>query len=121
VYCDSADSVIRRVLSNGTIETIAGEGIPGYGGDGGTATKALLGSPCWPAYDLGRNLHFADSFTARIRRSDTRGVITTIAGSGIPGGVGDGGLRHKHKSTGRRVSPSSVMVASISLTTNYTG
>jgi hypothetical protein len=76
VYCDSADSVIRRILSDGTIETIAGEGIPGYGGDGGTATKALLGGR------VGQRMTPAGSSILPIR--STRGFDASTPKASLP-------------------------------------
>ena len=83
VYTDSAHDLIRRVRSDGIVETIAGTGVTGFAGDGGQATSALLHGPGKPQYDAAGNLYFQDSGNARIRRVDTQGVITTIAGDGI--------------------------------------
>ncbi|HTR35753.1 MAG TPA: hypothetical protein VMH80_07630 [Bryobacteraceae bacterium] len=83
VFCDSSNHVIRRINADGTIQTIAGQGIPGYGGDGGPATSALLSYPSWPHYDSAGNLYFADANNFRIRRIDAKGIITTVAGTGI--------------------------------------
>jgi len=91
VLCDSSTSVIRRINTDGTIQTIAGTGIPGYGGDGGPATSALLNNPAFPRYDAAGNLYFADITNYRIRRIDTSGVITTVAGTGIEGTLGSSG------------------------------
>jgi hypothetical protein len=91
VFCDSSNNVIRRINADGTIQTVAGVGIPGYGGDGGHATSALLGSPGHPKYDAAGNLYFADAGNYRIRRIDTSGIITTVAGTGIPGTLGADG------------------------------
>jgi sugar lactone lactonase YvrE len=102
VAIDSADNVfivdrsnqrIRRVeASTGVITTVAGNGIAGYGGDGGLATAASLNSPLGMVVDGQGNLIIADFFNNRIRRVDavTR-VITTIAGTGVFGYTGDGG------------------------------
>ncbi len=73
------------------IDTIAGGGEPGHGGDGGSATEARLSFPSDVAVDLAGNVYIADFFSQRIRRVDTTGIITTIAGSGKPGYGGDGG------------------------------
>jgi uncharacterized protein (TIGR03437 family) len=83
VFCDSATGVIRRINADGTVQTIAGIGIPGYGGDGGPATSALLNYPAYVKYDSAGNLYFADAGNYRIRRIDTSGIITTVAGTGI--------------------------------------
>ena len=84
VFCDSTNNIIRRIRPDGILETIAGTGITGYGGDGGPALSALLNSPSAPAYDAAGNLYFFDAANYRIRRVDTKGVIATVAGDGIP-------------------------------------
>jgi uncharacterized protein (TIGR03437 family) len=91
VFCDSSTNVIRRINADGTIQTIAGLGIPGYGGDGGTATSALLNNPEFPKYDSKGNLYFLDGANLRIRRIDAGGIITTVAGTGIEGILGADG------------------------------
>ncbi|HTR35533.1 MAG TPA: hypothetical protein VMH80_06510 [Bryobacteraceae bacterium] len=91
VFCDTTTSVIRRINADGTIQTIAGVGVPGYGGDGGPATHAVLNSPAYPKYDASGNLFFADIDSFRIRRVDPSGVITTVAGTGIMGILGADG------------------------------
>lgn len=72
---------------------------PGYSGDGGPALEARLGQPFGQAadpagrvvYDHAGNLLIADTDNNRIRRVDTAGIITTIAGTGVGGYSGDGG------------------------------
>jgi uncharacterized protein (TIGR03437 family) len=88
---DTLNGVIRAVNASGTISTIAGNGIDGYSGDGGPATSAEFGSPVGIVVDSAGNLYIADS-GARIRKVFTSGFITTIAGSGVRGYSGDGGL-----------------------------
>jgi DNA-binding beta-propeller fold protein YncE len=74
------------------ITTVAGTGEKGFAGDGGPAATAVLNGPFDVAFDRAGNLYFSDTFNHRIRRIDARtGVITTIAGSGEGGYVGDGG------------------------------
>jgi sugar lactone lactonase YvrE len=82
---------IRRVDPGGIITTVAGTGTPGSSGDGGPATEARLNNPSGLTFDAAGNLYIADFGNHRVRRIDTGGVITTIAGSGTPGGLGDGG------------------------------
>jgi uncharacterized protein (TIGR03437 family) len=82
VFCDTTYNVIRRVQTNGILETIAGTGVTGFAGDGGLATVALINFPSSPQYDASGNLYFFDSGNYRIRRIDTKGIITTIAGDG---------------------------------------
>lgn len=89
---DTLNGVIRKVTAGGgTITTVAGNGIDGYSGDGGPATGAEFGSPVGIVADSAGNLYIADS-GARIRKVFTSGIITTIAGSGLRGYSGDGGL-----------------------------
>jgi trimeric autotransporter adhesin len=82
VFCDTTNNVIRRVRTDGIMETIVGTGVTGFGGDGGPATKALINSPSNPVYDGSGNLYFSDSLNVRIRRIDTNGIITSVAGDG---------------------------------------
>jgi gliding motility-associated-like protein len=75
----------------GEIETFAGTGAAGYSGDGGAAVSATMASPQGICEDLAGNIYFADYANNAIRRINTVGLITTIAGSGAPGYCGDGG------------------------------
>jgi hypothetical protein len=79
------------VDTNGTITTVAGNGTNGYSGDGGAATNASLYSPVGIALNSLGDLFFADGINNRIRKIDTNGIITTIAGNGTIGYSGDGG------------------------------
>jgi uncharacterized protein (TIGR03437 family) len=81
---------VRRVDSNGTITTVAGNGVAAYSGDGGPAVNASLHDPTGVAVDSAGNLYIADAFNDRIRKVDLNGVITTIAGTGVGGLGGDG-------------------------------
>jgi uncharacterized protein (TIGR03437 family) len=91
---------IRKVTANGTISTIAGTGTPGFSGDGGPATEARLqlNAGIWTqftagvAVDMVGNVYIADSYNHRVRRVGLDGVIRTVAGNGISGQAGDGGL-----------------------------
>ena len=88
-------SRIRRVDRSGTIATIAGlwehGNFAGYSGDGGPAVAARLYNPKGVVVDSAGNLFIADSSNHRIRRVDTEGTITTVAGTGKQGYSGDGG------------------------------
>ncbi len=88
---DESKNRIRRVDPDGTITTVAGTGTLGYSGDGGAATAANLSLPYGVAVDAAGNLYIADTFNNRVRRVDTTGVITTVAGVGTLGYSGDGG------------------------------
>jgi len=74
-----------------TINTVAGNGIPGFGGDGGPAMQASFNSPTGLALDSAGNLFVADKYNYRIRKITPAGVVTTFAGNGIEGFGGDGG------------------------------
>ena len=97
---DSYNGVIRKVNAEGTITTIAGSGrIYGFGvmeddedvGDDGPATEAKLDWPTALAVDAEGNVYIADRGHDRIRKVDTAGIITTIAGTGERGFSGDDG------------------------------
>ena len=62
-----------RMVSNGTITTVAGNGTAGFGGDGGPATSAMLNRPWAVAMDASGNLFIADSYNHRIRCVRARG------------------------------------------------
>jgi len=81
---DTCNHRIRRVDSQGIITTVAGNGEGGFSGDGGPAAEARLNNPTGLAFDDSGNLLIADTYNSRIRRVDTRGMITTIAGDGTP-------------------------------------
>ena len=87
---DTGNSVIRRIDSAGKITTIAGNGIKGYSGDTGPATSAALFSPYRAVADQAGNVYIADFYNNRIRKVDTSGTITTVAGTGTQGYNGDG-------------------------------
>ena len=80
---------IRKVNNSGIITTIAGNGTIGSIGDGGQATAAEIYCPEGMAFDVAGNLYFADQFNHRIRKINTGGIITTVAGNGTPGYNGD--------------------------------
>ena len=82
---------IRRIDASGTITTVAGTGEEGRGGDGGPAVEARLDRPRGIAVDSAGDLYIADSDNHRVRRVDSSGTITTIAGTGERGYSGDGG------------------------------
>ncbi len=89
---DRSNRRIRKVTATGIVSTVAGTGAQGFSGDGGAATAATLNAPTSVIVDPAGNLYFADSSNHRIRRIDNGGTITTIAGNGVAGFFGDGGL-----------------------------
>ncbi len=88
---DCNNNRIRKVDTKGTITTIAGNGTKGYSGDGGPAIEAELSMPCGVEFDSIGNLYFSDTVNDRIRKIDSEGIITTVAGKGTRGSSGDGG------------------------------
>jgi uncharacterized repeat protein (TIGR01451 family) len=88
---DTGNNCVRRVYPNGTILTIAGTGAYGYSGDGAAASSATFANPAGVAVDTAGNVYIADSGNHAIRKISGSGIITTIAGNGIPGYSGDGG------------------------------
>jgi uncharacterized protein (TIGR03437 family) len=86
----SQGSVISQVNTSGIINAYAGSGLPGYSGDGGPALNAAIFCSGIAA-DKAGNLYIADGFNQRIRKVNTAGIITTIAGNGTEGFSGDGG------------------------------
>jgi undecaprenyl-diphosphatase UppP len=73
------------------ISTVAGTGEAGYSGDGGPAIKAKLNNPFGIARGPDGGLYICDTGNHAIRRVDSNGVITTVAGTGRKGYSGDGG------------------------------
>ena len=82
---------IRKVDTRGIITTVAGAGVQGFSGDGGPATSAQIGLPFGLVLDSSGNLYAADQLTHRVRKVDTKGIITTVAGTGVAGFSGENG------------------------------
>jgi uncharacterized protein (TIGR03437 family) len=79
------------------ISTVAGNGIEGFSGDGGSAILAKLALPTAVVMDRAGNLYIADEFNNRVRKVTPDGTITTFAGTGATGFSGDGGPADKAK------------------------
>ncbi len=101
VYVDDHDNIyvadtgnhrIRRIGTDGTVTTVAGNGVAGGEGDGGLATEAQLNHPTGITMDAFGNLYIADSGNHRIRQVQPDGTLVTIAGSIFGGFGGDGEL-----------------------------
>lgn len=89
---DRFNNRIRKVsATTGVITTVAGNGTPGFGGDGGLAISAQLNQPPTVTVDGSGNLYIADASNGRIRKVDASGNISTVAGNGTQGFAGDGG------------------------------
>ena len=87
----SGNNKIRMVSSAGIITTFAGTGTAGSGGDGGAAISAQLSYPFGVSVDISGKMYIADQCNTKIRMV-TNGLITTLAGTGIGGSTGDGGV-----------------------------
>jgi sugar lactone lactonase YvrE len=88
---DSGNHRVRRISPDGTITTVAGNGVRGSGGDGGQATAASLNSPISVSVGLGGSFYVGDR-SARVRKVTSDGRITTIAGNGVEGFSDGGGI-----------------------------
>jgi len=82
---------VRRISPSGTITTVAGTGVDGFSGDNVPATSARLNEPRGVAVDANDNLYIADFGNNRIRKVTPAGIITTVAGDGVPRFGGDNG------------------------------
>jgi sugar lactone lactonase YvrE len=100
LIADEYNNVIRKVNASGVISTIVGTGFGAasgteetgdYNGDGIAATAADLNNPSGLAIDAAGNIYIADYYNYRIRKVNTSGIISTIAGNGTSGYAGDGG------------------------------
>ena len=66
---DTNNNRIRRIdLATNTIETVVGNGVEGYSGDGGSAIDAMLNRPFGVAFDGDGLLYVSDTFNGRIRK-----------------------------------------------------
>ncbi len=97
---DSANHVIRKRVTSGTLSTVAGNATAGYAGDGAAATDASLNTPIGLAVDATGNLYIADTLNHRVRKLATDGKITTVAGNGFEGRAGDGSAATSASLTG---------------------
>ncbi|HWQ35479.1 MAG TPA: Ig-like domain-containing protein [Blastocatellia bacterium] len=88
---DTGNSRIRKInITTGVISSLTNGGY-GYSGDGGQAAAAKLSFPEAVFVDGAGNVYLSDTGNYRIRRIGADGIITTIAGTGTPGSVGEGG------------------------------
>lgn len=90
LVCDEGNERMRRV-SAGQIATVAGNGVQGFAGDGGVATSAELNEPSGIAVSADGRIFIADTSNQRVRVISTNGMISTFAGTGVAGMLGDGG------------------------------
>ena len=106
---DQGNNVVRKVSAGGTITTLAGNGTQGYSGDGGPAIAALLNGPQGVTVDSSGNVYIADTLNSVIREVNSSGIIFTVAGTGLAGYTGDGGIA----TAAQFGSPTSVAVDSV--------
>jgi uncharacterized protein (TIGR03437 family) len=92
---DTHNARVREIIPGGNIYTIAGNGTSGYSGDGGAATNAELTLPAGVVVDSSGNIYIADYGNSTVRKVDTKGNISTVAGNGTVGYSGDGGPANK--------------------------
>jgi sugar lactone lactonase YvrE len=88
---DTRNHRVRKVDVTKKITTIAGTGVPDYTGDGAAANLATLNYPTDVIVDTFKSIYIADKLNNCVRKIDSFGIITTIAGSLVPAYSGDGG------------------------------
>ncbi len=89
---DSLNHAILKIDADGYMTHLAGNGQLGFNGDGILATKASLAFPYDVRLDSKGNVYIADVKNHRVRKVDVNGMISTVAGTGVAGYSGDGGL-----------------------------
>jgi len=93
IFITTGNTVRKIDAATGLITTVTGLGTAGFSGDGGMAVTAELNNPQGIAIDVAGNLYIADRGNSRIRKvTFSTGIITTLAGTGVLGYSGDGGL-----------------------------
>jgi uncharacterized protein (TIGR03437 family) len=90
VYVTDNASAVYKLDPAGVLTAVAGPAY-GFSGDGGPANQAAVNAPSGVAVDNAGNIYFADTGNNRVRKVDTKGIITTFAGTGKAGYSGDGG------------------------------
>jgi uncharacterized protein (TIGR03437 family) len=89
IFADSLNNRIRK-LAGGNVSTVAGNGLVSRSGDGGAASAAQINAPLGVAVDAAGNTYIADTANNMVRRVDSKGAISTYAGTGTAGSSGDG-------------------------------
>lgn len=90
VFSSASRKKIFKLDTQNNVTEIAGNGTQGFSGDGGSALSSSLFGVAGVAVDLLGNVYFAESNTHRIRKVDTQGLLTTVAGTGTSGFGADG-------------------------------
>jgi len=89
---DMGNHRLRKLdMVSGIVNTVIGNGLPGFSGDGGPAGAAQLNYPMSLVFDRKKNLYIGDWGNNRIRKVTRGGIISTFAGNGTVGYTGDGG------------------------------
>ena len=83
VVADTGNHAIRKVTPAGVVTTLAGNGQPGYSDGAGSAAR--FNGPVGVALDKDGNVFVADTYNDRIRRITPDGMVSTVAGDGVPG------------------------------------
>ncbi len=91
-FSDTQNNRVRKITPDGKIHGVAGTGQPNSNGDGQQATDAAIYGPEGLSLDSAGNLYIAETFGHKIRKVAPDGTITTFAGTGTPGFLGDSGL-----------------------------
>jgi trimeric autotransporter adhesin len=90
-FVDLFNFRVRMVASSGTINTVAGNGVLRFAGDGAPAQDAQMSGPSAVAVSAVSGVSISDTNNQRIRQINSAGIISTVAGNGTPGFAGDGG------------------------------
>jgi len=91
---DSRNNRIRKIATDGTVTTVAGNALAGFSGENAPATLAELNHPTGVAIDAAGNLYIADTGNNRVRLVYPTGIIGTVAGNGNTAFFGDGGIAY---------------------------
>jgi len=91
LFADSFNNALLKISKDGYLTRIAGNGTSGFNGDGMPANESSLAQPYDVRVDSKGNIYIADVFNHRIRVVSREGIISTVAGTGVPGYSGDGG------------------------------
>jgi uncharacterized protein (TIGR03437 family) len=92
---DTANNRVRKIDTKGVITTIAGNGTPGYSGDGAAGGKAQMWFPAGLAVDGSGNVYATDYGNSTVRKITSAGIVSTVAGTGTWGSGGDGAAANK--------------------------
>ena len=92
LFSETGNARVRQVDADGIIKTIAGTGILGASGDGGTAIAAQFSAPAGVMVGVDGSIYITDTNAHRVRRISNAGIITNFAGTGKESFSGDGGL-----------------------------